>query len=167
MELFSYKKKKSRSLAFEENVLFEIDFDGDYERSITDKFGENPDNNKELLKLLKEFNRHIVEVDASVQQYVLSFKDKKKRLGFSRFSTSERLFVLCFMAHTIEKKVVVCREIAELDLKRYKLFFKLFAESDYIDIICPNDYILDLLMDIYEEAKEGHYNDIFPNITID
>ena len=66
-------------------------------------------------------------------------KDRKKhRVGFNRHSTGERIFVVSFMADKTKTKIILYNELGQLDLRHIKMFFKLWINSDYVDIIIPN-----------------------------
>lgn len=167
MNIIPYREQKNPALVGGPDVFLKIDFNDRYIRNITKEFGKLEENNKKLLELLQSFNKHIVDVAASRQQYTVFLDGEEEVLSFASLSTGERLLAACFMAHTIKQKITVCYELAELDFEKYKLFFRLFHNSSYVDIIQPADYLEDLIEAFYKKAQEGEFNDILPHIILD
>lgn len=120
-----------------DNLLERIDMEGEFETDLCDKFSKLKLDGS-LLEILKTFNEHIIYIDTEVQQYMIEKDGKKHRLGFSRLSTGERIFVVSFMADKTKTKIILYNELGQLDLRHIKMFFKLWINSDYVDIIIPN-----------------------------
>lgn len=137
----------------ENGVLLEIDMERDFEISLADKFCKL---NKDigLLTLLQTFNSNIIEIDSEVQQYKVNYGGEVRRLGFSRLSSGERLYAICYMAHETKTHIIVCEELAQLDMKHMRLFFKLWGNSKYIDIIKPNGLNGETIVKLYNYSRE-------------
>lgn len=161
MKIFDKEALYDVQLTMKENCLIEIDMGKRFEVSLAKKFSKLSIDTQ-LLELLKTFNNKIIDVDTSVQQYIIDydyfedFGNGKSRLGFSSLSTGERLFVICFMANKLKLHVTVCREIAQLDIRHLKMFFELWANSKYIDVIIPSNLIEFQVKEIYNRVRTSN-----------
>lgn len=159
MRLLDRKTIYDTSITMDDNCLIEIDMGKRYEVSLAKRFSRlNKDN--ELLDLLQTFNSRITKVDTDVQQYIVDydyFKDfdgNQSRLGFSSLSTGERLFTICFIANKLKEHIIVCREITQLDMPHLRMFFKLWANSRYIDVIIPSNLMEFQIKELYKRYRE-------------
>lgn len=55
------------------------------------------------------------------------------------------------MAHTLKRKIVVCSELGKLDMPHYRLMFKYWGKSPFIDIIISNNQFEVIITQAYKK----------------
>ena len=141
------------------NAFIEIDLLNSNGKRIVKQFSRLG-KDQQLLHILRTFNKHIVGVDTKKFEYTVDYNYDTKRseeidISLGDLSTGEKLFSLCFMANELKYPMIVCREVGQLDMQHYKLFFKLWGNSDYIDVIIPNDLYSVLINTLYKKCKSS------------
>lgn len=157
MKVLPEEMQYDMKIAIKPHCLLEIDMSGRHEVMIQDDFWKKTKGTKDnkLTKILQTFNENIVSVDSEAQQYKVRLKNGEiRRLSFNRLSTAEKLFIICYMANELEKNVIVCRELQELDMPHFKLFFQFWANSPYIDIIIPTNLVEVIIKTLYNSCNQ-------------
>lgn len=94
----------------------------------------NSDREKELVKILNMINNQgILEFNSEYQTY----KNNKGVLPWSRLCTAERIFIVSYFANINKMNICITGAIKELSRDTLHLFFKLFGNSEYVDIMLP------------------------------
>lgn len=116
------------------NYFPSIDFMTSKVIKLLDMFSAlNLDN--EVLTLLKTFNKHISEFSSKDKIYKVDINGETISLGFDSLSSGERLFVLCYIVHSLQIVTLFQNEYDQLDAPHIRLFYKLWANSQYINIV--------------------------------
>ncbi len=153
MQIIKYYDDKLRQNVSNGYKYFEnINISDINELRILDKFSLlNLDN--ELLKVLKTFNKQIINVNTKTSQYTIDFYGEQKILGLHRLSSGEKLFVICFAADKTKTPIIVQNELEQLDLKHIKMFFELWSNSYYINISVIKTHNIHTYNRLLEENK--------------
>lgn len=154
MKILNWKSKYDLELLDRDDTLLTINFNRPFESTLARKYSKLPNSNEELLNLLQTFNPAIASVNLANYEYTIP-THVDEPLKLTDLSSGERLLTVCLMADRTKEHITVCNEIASLDMSHFRLLFKLFCNSPYIDVICPNDLFHDTLNALYKRGIAG------------
>ena len=155
MNIMSCESLYDTGITMQENTLITVNLGNPTEQKLIEDYS-TLGKDDELLEILRTFNNSILAVNTKRKTYTVNFDyfDRSKHIceiPFSSLSTGERLFTICHMAHTLKRKIVVCSELGQLDMPQYRLMFKYWGKSPFIDIIIPNDQFEFIITQAYEK----------------
>lgn len=125
---------------YEGRLINEVIFSDTFEGDLIDSFEGDL---KELVDALNMINNQGIE---KIDTQTYSYYRNGQRLKFSNFATSEKLFLIAYVANKNKEVIYLFKGITQLTKKSMRTFIKLFGNSSYINIVSD------------DEAQELYYN---------
>lgn len=119
-----------KKLKYQKNYIKRIDFADNTITKLLD-YTEEIDNDK-LLKIINSINNQNIQ---SIDLKTFSYVNRNEKIGFSKLSKAERVFLVAYMADLKKKEIYLHTDITQLTKKTLKLFIKTFANSSYVNIV--------------------------------
>lgn len=85
-------------------------------------------------------NQGIVSIDKNLLCYDIQDRDGIKRLSLASMSTSESLFFIATLANSLNRKVILSKDIYQLTKKTLRTFYNIFRDSENIILVFEDEY---------------------------
>lgn len=87
---------------------------------------------QKILDVLNSINNQNIQ---SIDMYAGRYKHRDTVLSFNKLSTAEKVFLLALAADIGKKEVYIYKDIKSLTKTTFRLFIRLFHDSEYVNIV--------------------------------